>query len=132
MNKVTSPKRVLNIDDDPMIRCLIHDMLSGSEYEVHPVASATEALNFLSTQLQPLDLYCILLDVNMPDISGLDLLRQLKQQDSTRHIPVIMITCQTAPDDYAAGYSAGAAYYIGKPFTREQLLHGLGFVYKAP
>ncbi|MCB0333173.1 MAG: response regulator, partial [Bdellovibrionales bacterium] len=74
------------------------------------------------------DYTLIVLDVCMPEMNGLDVVTHLKQNDDTKHIPVLMLTGEDKAEDIMAGYSVGADYYITKPFTRQQLLFGLEIV----
>ena len=117
--------RILSVDDDPMIRNLVRAILEASDYEVLSAACGQEAIDILDQQERPLDLKCIILDVQMPDMSGFDVLTRLKLHSDTQDIPVIMLTCQSSPEDFMQGYNCGANYYITKPFTREQLIYGI-------
>ncbi|MCB0360340.1 MAG: response regulator [Bdellovibrionales bacterium] len=121
-------KRILNVDDDPMIRELVRAILESSEFEVLSAENGTEAIELLEHEKRPIDLTCIVLDVQMPDMSGFDVLTRLKLHADTQNIPVIMLTCQSSPDDFMNGYNIGADYYITKPFTREQLIYGINLV----
>lgn len=121
-------KRILNVDDDPTIRTLVREILLASRFDVLTACDGFDALKLLEAEPRPVRLDAIILDVEMPGMSGLDLLTRLKLHRDTQDIPVIMLTCQTAPEDVMSGYNVGAAYYITKPFTREQLLYGLNLV----
>jgi len=68
------------------------------------------------------------LDVVMPGMNGLDVLVRLKLHSNTAKIPVVMLTGEKKAEDLLVGYSVGADYYITKPFTRQQLLHGIALV----
>lgn len=63
----------------------------------------------------------VVLDVMMPGVDGLEVLRQLKSDAATEHIPVIMLTAKAGDQDVWDGWEAGAAYYLTKPFETEQL-----------
>jgi DNA-binding response OmpR family regulator len=121
-------KRVMNVDDDPTIRTLVREILLASGFEVLTAEDGVKALELLEAETKPIRLDAIILDVEMPGMSGLDVLTRLKLHRDTEKIPVIMLTCQSAPEDVMSGYNVGAAYYITKPFTREQLLYGLNLV----
>ena len=71
---------------------------------------------------------CILLDVMMPRMSGLQVLEALKADPATANIPVIMVTARTGDEDVLHGYQQGADYYITKPFTADELLYGVNLV----
>lgn len=114
------------IDDDPAIRGLVEAVLTAEGYSVSPFAegkSACEALE--KTGLRP---SVIVLDMMMPGMHGLDVLTRIKLRSDLASIPVIMLTAESAPQDMMNGYAHGADYYITKPFTRQQLVFGLGVV----
>jgi len=119
-------KRIMNVDDDPTIRTLVRDILIASNYDVVSAADGYEALKLLDHEAKHLS--CIILDVEMPGMSGLDVLTRLRQYQATASIPVIMLTCQSNPEDVMDGYNVGASYYLTKPFTPQQLLYGLELV----
>ena len=121
-------KRILSVDDDPMIRSLVRAILEASNFNVMVAESGSEAFKLLDTEERPIDLTCIILDVQMPGMSGFDVLTRLKLHADTQNIPVIMLTCQSSPEDFVSGYNIGADYYITKPFTREQLMYGISLV----
>lgn len=121
-------KRILNVDDDPTIRSLVRDILIASSYEVVTASDGFEALKLLEQEPRPVEINCIILDVEMPGMSGLDVLTRLRLHQETANIPVIMLTCQSNPEDVMEGYNVGASYYITKPFTPQQLLYGLSLV----
>lgn len=121
-------RKVLNVDDDVMIRTLVREILQSASYEVVSAADAFEALTLLEGESADPHFSCIVLDVEMPGMNGLDLLTRLKLHANTQNIPVIMLTCQASPEDFMTGYNIGASYYITKPFTREQLLFGIELV----
>ena len=121
-------KRIMNVDDDPTIRLLVREILQAAGFEVLSAADGMEALSLLENEVRPIELNCIILDVEMPGMSGLDVLTRLKVHVDTQNIPVVMLTCQSTPEDVMQGYNLGAAYYITKPFTREQLLYGLNMI----
>lgn len=120
--------KIFNVDDDPMIRTLVREILEAEAFEVISAANGDEAFALLQSMEKPLTVGLFVLDVEMPGMSGLEIAAKLKTQAQTRNIPVIMLTCQSAPEDFMSGYNAGADYYITKPFTREQLLYGIKLV----
>lgn len=121
-------KRVLIIDDDPMIRTLVKAMLEAEGYAVLQAEDGEKGIALLDGQEKPIDIALIVLDVVMPGMNGLDVLTRLKLQPDTSNIPVLMLTGEDKAEDIMAGYSVGADYYVTKPFTRQQLLFGLSLV----
>ena len=121
-------QRILSVDDDPMIRNLVRAILEASNFDVLTAENGVDAFKIIDSEARPIDLSCIILDVQMPGMSGFDVLTRLKLHTDTQKIPVIMLTCQSSPEDFVSGYNIGADYYITKPFTREQLLYGITLV----
>lgn len=111
-----------------MVRSLVRTMLEASSYEVLSADGGNEAFRLLEQQPRPLDLLCIILDLQMPDMSGFDVITRLKLNAETQNIPVMMLTCQGNPEDFVTGYQIGADYYVTKPFTRDQLLYGIKLI----
>ena len=114
-----SAKRVLVVDDNEDIRNLISIILTGESYEVLAVESGTKALEIYS-EFKP-DL--ILLDIMMPEISGFDVLEQIRDIRSAKlnSVPIVMITAKSLTDDIDKAIKLGATSYIVKPFRAESL-----------
>lgn len=123
-------KRILIVDDDPMIRGLVRTMLEAEGFEVVAAEHGQEGIDILDNEPQPIDFCLVLLDVVMPGVNGLDVLTRMKLHAHTESLPVIMLTGEDKTEDIMAGYNVGADYYITKPFTRQQLLFGLDLVLK--
>lgn len=121
-------KRVLVVDDDPMIRSLVQSMLEAEDYEVVLAEDGKQGVDILDNEPRPLRFDLIILDVVMPGMNGLDVLTRLKLHSHTQSIPVLMLTGEDKASDIMAGYSVGADYYITKPFTRQQLLYGINLL----
>jgi DNA-binding response OmpR family regulator len=121
-------KKILIVDDDPMIRHLVKAMLDAEGHEVFTAEDGLQGVEFLDSLPRPLELNLIILDVIMPGMNGLDVLTRLKLHSHTQNIPVLMLTGESKAEDIMAGYTIGADYYITKPFTRQQLLYGLDLV----
>ncbi len=121
-------KRILVVDDDPMIRMLVKDMLEAEGFSITIAEDGEQGLGVLQQEADPADFSLVILDVIMPGMNGLQMLTKLKDEDSTKAIPVIMLTGEDKTEDILAGYNVGADYYITKPFTRQQLLYGLQMV----
>lgn len=110
--------RVLIVDDDALVRETMRDYVEHLGYEVRDTASAEEALEVLGKEALP-DL--ILLDVRMSGITGIELCRRLKGQESTRLIPVVLLTAERELDSRVAGLAAGADDYFTKPVHPREL-----------
>lgn len=110
--------RVLVVEDEVAIRDMLVFNLSRAGYEVLPVGSGQEARVSIADHYPDV----VLMDWMLPDVSGLELTRQLKRNPETREIPVIMLTARVGEDDRVAGLEGGADDYITKPFSSRELL----------
>jgi diguanylate cyclase (GGDEF)-like protein len=117
-NKIPSSQTILITDDNLVVIRLIQEHLTQAGYQVTAVNNGEKALEALP-RVQP-DL--VLLDVDMPGISGFEVCRFIKQNLLTADIPVLFVTACTDRKDILAGFAAGAQDYIFKPFTKEELL----------
>lgn len=102
---------VLAIDDNEDILILLRTILGG-EYNVITAKDAKKGLK-LAARYTPDVILC---DVMMPDMDGMECCRQLKNEVSTSHIPILMLTACSADEQRAAGYESGADGYMSKPF----------------
>ena len=112
------PFDLLIVDDDDMLRYLIQIQLANSGYHIRQAANVAEAAEQIHRRLPDL----ILLDVMLPDISGFEYCRKLRQKYSKTVLPVIFITGKHQSGDLAEGFDCGANDYIIKPFSREEIL----------
>jgi CheY-like chemotaxis protein len=112
-------KKLLIVEDDPTAMKYLSLMLQNAGYEVHQANYPLPAL-FSVARVAP-DL--ILADLNMPIMSGLDLIRQLKGHHETEHIPIIVVTASDDPGSRKAAFDAGCAGYVTKPINNQKLLN---------
>ncbi len=112
------PRTVMVVDDDADILDVTRLTLEGGGYRVLPARSGSEALRTLEDDRPDL----ILLDINMPDMDGWQVLRLLKVDERTTSIPVAMFSIKMAIRDRLHGVQEGAFDYIVKPFSTEDLL----------
>ncbi len=111
-------KKILVVDDEQSVRDFFQLMLPAEGYEVLLASNGAEAL--LAAQSGQPDL--ILLDWMMPLMDGLTTLKMLKHNETTRHIPVVMLTAKHQTEDFAEASIFGADAYITKPFETEDVL----------
>jgi diguanylate cyclase (GGDEF)-like protein len=109
---------ILVVDDNPVITKMLEEVLGRVGYAVTAAAGGAEALQCLHRGVTDL----VLLDVDMPEESGLSVCRRIKANAATRDIPVIFVTSRADRGDIVAGFEAGGQDYIAKPFTRAELL----------
>ena len=111
---------VLIVDDSAAIRKILQRVLIQAEVplgKVHEAGDGIEALDSLRQHSVGL----ILSDINMPNMDGLQLLNAVKTQTTTKDVPVIMITTEGSSTKVMEAVSLGAAGYVRKPFTAEQI-----------
>jgi two-component system, cell cycle response regulator DivK len=105
--------RILIVEDNPISLTLFKQLLKAHGYEVLGTREGLQALD-LAREEQP-DL--ILMDIRLPDISGLEVIRLLKQDDQTKTIPIIAVTALANPEYEKKGLESGCDAYIPKPIT---------------
>ena len=110
-------KKVLVVDDSSTIRTAVKWILSGQDLHVLLAEDGQQGVDTATRELPEL----ILMDVEMPRLDGFSACRQLRGQDSTRHIPIILLTSKGAQVDVARGYESGCTLYLTKPFDAERL-----------
>ena len=115
-SETTARPHVLVIDDEPNIRDLVQAALRFHGFEVSTAGSGEEGLALARSE-RP---YLILLDVLLPDISGFDVCRRLRDEDDD--VPVIYLTARDTPSDTVTGLSLGGDDYVTKPFSVEALI----------
>jgi DNA-binding response OmpR family regulator len=115
---VAEASRVLVVDDDEVLRELIAATLEGAGLEVTTAAGGLAALAMIEHRLPHL----VVLDVMMPDLSGMEVCRRLRTAARTEHIPIIMLTARVHVRDESEGLMAGADLYLAKPFSPRTLL----------
>ena len=109
---MTSPeKTVLIIEDEADAAELFAEMMRVSGFRVLKTSSSTPALSLIATEKPDL----IILDIMMPDISGLDILRQMHEDPELANIPVVVVSAKSMPADIRTGMEAGASTYLTKP-----------------
>jgi DNA-binding response OmpR family regulator len=115
---------VLVADDDPDIRELVALKLGRAGYTVVSAADGPGALAAMREHLPRL----AVLDVMMPQLSGLDVCREVRADPALAGTAVILLTAKAQPADIETGYSAGADDYIVKPFSPRELLSRISAV----
>jgi len=111
-------KRVMAVDDSATVRQVLQMTLEGAGYEVIEAVDGKDALDKL--RVHQVDM--MVTDLNMPNMDGIDLIRQVRQNPGNRFMPIIMLTTESQPEKKQIGKAAGASGWIVKPFKPEQLL----------
>jgi two-component system phosphate regulon response regulator PhoB len=112
------PANILLVEDEPAIQELIAVNLEHAGHHVIRASNAEGALGIVRNALPDL----LLIDWMLPGMSGAALARQLRQEDRTKQIPIILLTARSAESDKVAGLEAGADDYVTKPFSPRELL----------
>lgn len=110
-------KTILVVEDEVAIRDMLMFNLGRAGYDVQPAINGYEARAAIIDRHPDV----VLMDWMLPDVSGLELTRQLKRNPQTRDIPVIMLTARAEEDDRVAGLDGGADDYVTKPFSPREL-----------
>ena len=118
--------KALVVDDSKAIRIIVGRTLKELGYEVCEAGNGKEALRVMETEKASVNL--VLADWNMPEMNGLELLKQLRQDPELASLKIIMVTTETELDHMVSALEAGANEYVMKPFTRDILREKLELV----
>ena len=110
--------KILAVDDSASMRQMVSFTLKGAGHDVVEASDGSEALKI--AQGQSVDL--VLSDVNMPNMNGIELCKNLRQLPTYKFTPILMLTTESAGDKKQEGKTAGATGWIVKPFNPDQLL----------
>lgn len=110
-------KRILIVEDNDLNLKLFRDVLSANHYEVVETKDGTKAVAMAKDEMPDL----ILMDIQLPEISGLDIIREMKQDSGLAHIPIIAVTAFAMKDDEERILRAGCEAYLSKPISIDQL-----------
>jgi len=111
--------RILAVDDSTTMRAMVGATLQSAGYEVLSAVDGQDALN-MARSGPAVDL--VITDVNMPNMDGITLVRELRQLPQYRGIPLLVLTTEAGVDCKMAGKQAGATGWIVKPFNPQSLL----------
>ena len=115
---MNTPARILVVDDTPKNVKLLADLLSVKGYTVVTAASGREALRQIEAEHPDL----VLLDVVMPEMSGYEVCRKIRESSATEMLPVVMVTALDPAEERVKGIEAGADDFLTKPINRAELL----------
>jgi two-component system sensor histidine kinase ChiS len=120
-------KKILFIDDDPTILLISEIMLEALGYDVITADGGVSGIELLKTN--SIDL--VLLDLMIPDIYGLDVLKYIKEKEEFKNIPVIIQTGIKDSDEINKAYKLGASYILLKPYNQKDLKDIIGILVQA-
>ncbi len=109
---------ILTVDDSTSMRQMVSFTLKGAGHEVIEAADGVEALDVAKTRSFDL----VVTDVNMPNMDGISLIKELRNLPDYKFTPLLMLTTESGEDKKQAGKAAGATGWIVKPFDPERLL----------
>lgn len=123
-------ERVLIVEDSSAMRAFVRATLesNGVAKQIVEAASGFEALRLLPRERFDL----ALVDINMPDIHGLEVIKLIRASPQHRSVPVIVISSEASPRDRERGLALGADTWLAKPFTPEQLVDTVRRVLASP
>lgn len=111
-------QHLLIIEDDKNIQKFLYLNLTEAGFKVLQAFNGKEGLEKAVSQKPDL----IILDINLPGLNGMDVCRELKGRESTKYIPIIMLTVRKDEIDRVAGFEVGADDYVTKPFSPRELV----------
>jgi two-component system chemotaxis response regulator CheY len=111
--------RILAVDDSPSMRQMVGVTLKSAGYDVLEACDGREALD-IAKQQAPVDL--VITDVNMPNMDGLTLVRELRMLPHYRGVPLLVLTTEASAEKKLEGKAAGATGWVVKPFSPDRLL----------
>ena len=111
--------RALVVDDSRAMRMILSKTLAEAGFEVVQAANGREALEIMRREGDSIGL--VLLDWNMPETSGIEVVEKLRSQSAFQGVRIVMVTTETEIEQMARALDAGADEYVMKPFTREAL-----------
>ena len=115
------PRRVLVVDDNPAVVALISDSLREAGFAVLPAANGAEALAVVEKESPD----AVILDLVMPVVDGMEVLRTLRSRRSTQYLPVILLTGKDGHETVLEGWMGGADRYITKPCSMQEILSAI-------
>jgi two-component system chemotaxis response regulator CheY len=114
-------KTILIVDDSASLRQVVRIALTGAGYDVIEASDGKDALGKLTGQ----KVHLIISDVNMPNMDGITLVKEIKKNAQYKFTPIIMLTTEGSDDKKREGQAAGAKAWVIKPFQPQQMLEAV-------
>jgi len=111
-------KTIMTVDDSTSVRQMVNFTLREAGYQVVEAVDGRDAMSKLSGAT----IHMMITDLNMPNMDGIELIRQVRANPSYKFIPIIMLTTESQTEKKQEGKAAGATGWIVKPFKPDQLL----------
>ena len=109
--------KVLVVDDSVSMRQMVRLILAGAGYDVVEAVDGTDGLNKMTD-----DIGMIITDYNMPNMGGIELIREVRGGSVNPSVPILMLTTESEAEKKNEGRAAGATAWITKPFNRDSLI----------
>jgi len=119
--RIMDKKTILVVEDDQDSRFALCAMLSSLGYRTLEFASAVGVMDDIKGK----KIHLAMLDIMMPEMSGYELLEQLRASEEFAKLPVFLVTAKDTDTEVLEGYKYGADYYIAKPYTIRQIDYGI-------
>lgn len=117
-------KRVLVVEDDERVRRVEGLILSSAQLEIEEAKGGQEALDRLEQGTYDL----VVLDLMMPEVDGMQVLKSIRSKPETEGLPVIVVTAKNSDREILEGFQSGANYYITKPFEPRELVDSVELI----
>lgn len=127
MDSDSKVPRILVIDDDPSVQKLVATLIERAGMESEGALTATQGAKLLRKPPLP---HALVLDLMLPDISGMEFLAQMRAKDAFDDLPVVILSAIVDPDQIREGLKLGADRYITKPYLASNLIDTLKDVLK--
>lgn len=119
-------KRILVVDDEERIREVIRIILQKEDVFIEDASDGREALEKVKNNKYDL----VILDIVMPGIDGIKVLEEIRSDENTSNLPVIILSAKSEDMDLMRGFQTGANYYITKPFEPQDLVSSVELILK--
>ena len=116
-------KPTVMIVDDSRDNLLLLDMMLERDYNIVQASSGEECLELLTGQLPDI----LLLDVNMPNMTGYEVCKKLRADEKTQSLPIIFVSAMLTSDERAVGFEVGGNEYLNKPVNAKELLNKIDY-----
>lgn len=117
-----APKKILLVEDSDTTRLTNRILIAKrTGYTVVPVANGKEALKLAASERPDL----VLMDVMMPGMDGLEVCRQMRKQEATAKIPIVLLTFRVGEESVSDGFASGCTAYLKKPIGMDELVDAL-------
>jgi two-component system, OmpR family, alkaline phosphatase synthesis response regulator PhoP len=111
-------KKILMVDDDELVLLAVRELLTPLGFSVAIASNGIDALKKVASEQFDL----VILDVIMPEMDGFEICAQMRQQESYRETPILMLTAKSGERDRQRGMEAGANLYLPKPIAPKRLI----------